>query len=558
MKKQILKAIGIVLTLGFIVIACTPKKRSTQPIEIHPPLPKQLSPQMSGLLNGQFIFIDDLQQKGDSLWGEYLIQKRGVLVKKRPFSLYITDQKKINFFSPDFEGQIDYQGTFEEEDAIHLQLSKHRKILWFIPWGQKTFQLHLTPYKIKRHKILAGRYEKDLFHTFTKNEDVRYGKAEGFWTSFKSDNMDYLKILEKGTRKALRKRELPLQLDIYKPEKDPIKKRPLLLLIHGGGFYIGDKADPTYLALANYYVKKGYVVASMNYRMGFLPSSKAVERAGVRGVQDARAALRFLMANHKTYGFDPDHIFLMGSSAGAITSLNVAFLDEDERPKSSFGSFLHKDLGKLDESGNDLTTPFTIKGIINMWGAVDTTAIMDDDEQVALLHFHGDNDKIVPYSCDFPFANTPGRINRWLMPRMCGSKAIHAMALSKKWDSRLFQFKGKGHMPHLDEDHHFNAYFDTILHQSRIFLLEQLADPGYILEGERAITRKQDSSIYTLGYQKKPRLVNWYIKGGLIKKAHEDRVEVLWYDQAKEHEISCEVSNNIGLVTNLSLKIDVP
>ncbi len=513
---------------------------------------------MSGLLDGQFIFMDSLQQKGDSLWGEYLIQKRGVLVKKHPFSLYITDQKRINFFSPDFEGQMDYQGTFEGEDTIHLQLSKRRKILWFIPWGRKTFQLHLTPYKIRHHKVLAGRYEEDLFHTFSKDEDVEYGRAKGFWTSFKSDNMDYLEILEKGTKRALRKKELPLRLDIYQPEKDPSKKRPLLLLIHGGGFYIGDKTDPTYLALANYYVKKGYVVASMNYRMGFLPSSKAVERAGVRGVQDARAALRFLVAHHETYGFDPNHIFLMGSSAGAITSLNVAFLDESERPKSSLGGLLHKDLGKLNESGNNLTNTFTIKGIINMWGAVDTTAIMDDNEQVALLHFHGDQDKIVPYSCGFPFANTPGKINRWLMPRMCGSKAIHAMALSKKWDSRLFRFKGKGHMPHLDEHHHFNAYFDTILHQSRIFLLEQLADPGYTIEGERAITRKQDASIYTLGYQKKPHLVNWYIKGGVIKATYEDHVDVLWYDQAKNHEISCEVSNEIGLVTNLSLKVDVP
>lgn len=37
-------------------------------------------------------------------------------------------------------------------------------------------------------------------------------------------------------------------MDVYLPDDDTIKNRPLLMLIHGGAFFIGDKAS---LAMKN-------------------------------------------------------------------------------------------------------------------------------------------------------------------------------------------------------------------------------------------------------------------------------------------------------------------
>ena len=94
------------------------------------------------------------------------------------------------------------------------------------------------------------------------------------------------------------------KLDLYLPE-NPAGPLPVILWIHGGGWRAGDKANPPALALA----AKGYAVASMNYRY----SQHAVFPAQTH---DCKASVRWLRANAKTHGLDPDHIGAWGSSAG--------------------------------------------------------------------------------------------------------------------------------------------------------------------------------------------------------------------------------------------------
>lgn len=69
--------------------------------------------------------------------------------------------------------------------------------------------------------------------------------------------------------------------------------------------------------------------------MGFLlPYKDAIDCAGYRATQDANAALRYLMHHADFYRINPDLVFTWGSSAGAITALNVAFLRDNNRPES--------------------------------------------------------------------------------------------------------------------------------------------------------------------------------------------------------------------------------
>lgn len=511
---------------------------------------------LSGTVDDNFLYVDNMLQNGDTIKGEYVLQRKSVLVEKKPFSLFLHENGVADLVSADFEGQFAFDSGMIN-GGIHVIIEKQRKILWVIPWGKTTIDVNLSPYKIKRKKFLAGRYEKDVFKEMEMVKDVKYGEARGYWTSFESDNLSYWEILGKGVLDVLDMDDQDLLLDVYMPADDGVEKRPLLMLIHGGGFYIGDKAEPTYLALAHYYVRKGYVVASINYRMGFIPSAKAVERAGYRGVQDARAALRFLAANHEEYGFDPENIFLAGSSAGAITSLNVAFMDDDERPESANGGLFSKDLGLLDESGNEIQANYKVRAVVNMWGAVDKTSMIDDDEQIALMHFHGDSDQVVPYQCGFPFEDVGG-INEWFMPEMCGSRAIQDVADDKDWNSELVTFSGMGHMPHVNDDKSFNENFDTILSKSQDFFLEQLMDGEITIQGDRRISDRQKSCEYSVSGLKPMPIVNWYIVGGVIKEIHDGRADVLWFADEKTHSISCDVVNDIGAHSKLSMSIKLP
>ncbi|MBV5316097.1 MAG: alpha/beta hydrolase [Prolixibacteraceae bacterium] len=98
-------------------------------------------------------------------------------------------------------------------------------------------------------------------------------------------------------------------MDIYLPEGEgPF---PLVVLIHGGAFKMGDKRMETRNAEA--LVAKGYAAASVNYRL----SGEAKFPAQI---EDCKAAVRFLRANAKKYRLNPEKIGSWGASAGGNLS----------------------------------------------------------------------------------------------------------------------------------------------------------------------------------------------------------------------------------------------
>jgi acetyl esterase/lipase len=96
----------------------------------------------------------------------------------------------------------------------------------------------------------------------------------------------------------------PLLLDVFVPE-DAKEKLPLIVWIHGGGWSSGNKENCPALL----FLKKGYAVASINYRL----SQEAVFPAQI---QDCKAAVRFLRAKAPEYNVDPERIGVWGGSAG--------------------------------------------------------------------------------------------------------------------------------------------------------------------------------------------------------------------------------------------------
>ncbi len=109
--------------------------------------------------------------------------------------------------------------------------------------------------------------------------------------------------------------ERKLPLDLYIPEKVEAKGEALkvVLWFHGGGWKGGSKGSP---GIAGGLVDHGYAVASIEYRL----SGEALFPAQV---QDSKAAVRWVRANAKKHGLDPDNIGVMGRSAGGHL---VAFL----------------------------------------------------------------------------------------------------------------------------------------------------------------------------------------------------------------------------------------
>ena len=98
---------------------------------------------------------------------------------------------------------------------------------------------------------------------------------------------------------------------------------PLLVHIHGGG-WIGGKKNET---VSPNELKKGYSFASIDYRLAgteLLPAA----------VHDAARAIQFLRTKAKEWNFNPARIAVIGGSAGAASSLWLAYHDDMADPKS--------------------------------------------------------------------------------------------------------------------------------------------------------------------------------------------------------------------------------
>ena len=145
--------------------------------------------------------------------------------------------------------------------------------------------------------------------------------------------------------------------------------------------------------LCKEFAKRGFVAATISYRLGFDPNILGDHAVAVyRAQQDANAALRYTLENADAFKIDPSWIFMGGSSAGSITSLMTAYGSQKEW--NQFFPTLEAKLGPLNSSGNNFKHPFSIKAIFNNWGAV-SPLVIKPEELIPMISFHGELDKIV-------------------------------------------------------------------------------------------------------------------------------------------------------------------
>lgn len=92
--------------------------------------------------------------------------------------------------------------------------------------------------------------------------------------------------------------------------------RPVLVWIHGGGFFAGCSANPWYDGAS--FARKGLVVVSINYRLGAEGFMELPDAPSNRGLLDCIAALQWVRDNAAVFGGDPHRVTAMGQSAGGI------------------------------------------------------------------------------------------------------------------------------------------------------------------------------------------------------------------------------------------------
>lgn len=228
-------------------------------------------------------------------------------------------------------------------------------------------------------------------------------------------NITYGKGLTHETINSVVAHEMPLKLDIYSPDNSS-KNRPVIMLIHGGGFAGGNKEHKHIVSMSKYFASRGWVAISINYRLkkhkGTVPkkwvdsaTKIAKERAGqfisiYPAIRDAKAALRWVIANAKMYHVNTNYITVGGGSAGAISAITVGVSSQVD----------YRDELNTIKDPTLITTNFDktykVKTILNFWGGKTGLDILEklygkqrfNNDSPPLFIAHGTEDSTVPFN----------------------------------------------------------------------------------------------------------------------------------------------------------------
>lgn len=311
---------------------------------------------------------------------------------------------------------------------------------------------------------VSASYTTAAYRVSVQN-DVFYGEAEGFWTSYPDTGEDFKTVYANKVGELVRGRSmLSLTMDIYSPEGDSSACRPLLVFAHGGAFFNGDKATEPIVRWCRYFASLGYVVASVNYRIGFRPTPGAILDAAYCACQDVEAAIRFLVYHRAEFRIDPMRVFLAGSSAGGITALNVAFMKERDWPESV----------SLQEGINPwMDEPYRVLAVANLWGAVRDLGVLSN-AGTAVISFHARRDPVVPFAYGRPFQQL-SFLKNILFDRMYGSELIHDELRGQPGrSSELYVYELDEHDLYYDGEGRISPRVDGMMQRTAAFFSSQM------------------------------------------------------------------------------------
>lgn len=105
------------------------------------------------------------------------------------------------------------------------------------------------------------------------------------------------------------------------PAEDPTAALPVLVWVHGGGYFAGSPASPWYDG--RNFNRDGVVTVTISYRLGFDGFGWISDAPSNRGIRDWLLALEWVQQNIAAFGGDPARVTIAGQSAGGGAVLTL-------------------------------------------------------------------------------------------------------------------------------------------------------------------------------------------------------------------------------------------
>lgn len=236
-----------------------------------------------------------------------------------------------------------------------------------------------------------------------------------------------------------------MQMDIYQPAGDVLPARPLIVLAHGGSFINGNRTnDLTIDSLCVRFAERGYVTASIDYRLGniinLLDSVNALHEM-LATVNDFKAAVRYFYKDasaSNTYKIDTSKIFIGGNSSGAIMAMHYAFIDSEAETPANYQGIMDT-TGGIDGNAGNPGYSYKIKAVINLAGGLNVPEFIGPGS-MPIVSAQGDADATDPYYC--------AQYQSGLVPlRLCGLGSLQPLIATNVNYYASLVFPGDGHVP---------------------------------------------------------------------------------------------------------------
>ncbi|EAQ78739.1 alpha/beta hydrolase [Blastopirellula marina] len=205
--------------------------------------------------------------------------------------------------------------------------------------------------------------------------------------------------------------DMKLLADVYSPAEKSDAPRPVVLLIHGGGWRGGNKQAGTVVAIGKMLAKQGYVAVSINYRLVKDGADGQIENQWPAAIDDCRQAVRWIRENAEKLNVDPTKIGAAGDSAGGhlVSLLGTTDAAKPGEPSTRVQAVVNiygpgdltKDWTKYEISANlavqEMIDRFLKKG--NEENQIAASPTLHVDAQSAnFLILQGGKDQLVPPS----------------------------------------------------------------------------------------------------------------------------------------------------------------
>ena len=180
--------------------------------------------------------------------------------------------------------------------------------------------------------------------------------------------------------------EATLNLNVFTPAPgDVAAGLPVLVWIHGGGFFAGSPSSPWYDGAS--FNRDGVVTVSLSYRLGFDGFGWIADAPTNRGLRDQLAGLAWVRDNIAAFGGDPDRVTIGGQSAGGTSVLALLASPLAEglfgRVIAHSAADVSLDLATAETIGRDFAARAGVAPARAGWSTLTEDAILD--AQAALM-----------------------------------------------------------------------------------------------------------------------------------------------------------------------------